>query len=468
MPALRRKRPQNEFFRRCLAGCLNVLIAPLIALLTICTVLVPVAHGQQQGLAPGQIAPSQEEHAPALPTAPLQDLLSEAERNNPQIQSMRLEWEAAKQIPSQVSTRPDPQFTAQQVNVGSPRPFAGYTNSDFAYFGLGISQDFPYPGKLRLKGEVAARDAEVVQQQYESLRLSVLAGVRSAYLQLAYLSKTLAILESDRALLQQVESAADARYRSGKGNQQDLLQAQLEQTKLLREITMHHLEVAKAQAQLKQLLNRAQSSPDIETSQLSETLLPYGFEELLSAAKVHDPQIAGAQKMIEKNTLQVDLARKDLYPDFSVQYMWQRTDPTKFRAYWMLTFGVRVPIYRDRKQRPELAQTQAELSRSRSDAEAQEQRVTFEIRTAFETAQKSAELLTIYREGLVPQAHAEFAAAVAAYQSDRQDFVPVLNAFLDVFHLDQEYWKSALEHENALAQLETLTGMSLHDEGASK
>ena len=172
--------------------------------------------------------------------------------------------------------------------------------------------------------------------------------------------------------------------------------------------------------------------------------------------------------MIEKNTLQVDLARKDFYPDFSVQYMWQRTDPTKFRAYWMLTFGVRVPIYRDRKQRPELAQTQAELGRSRSDAEAQEQQVTFEIRTAFETAQKSAELLTIYREGLVPQAHAEFAAAVAAYQSDRQDFVPVLNAFLDVFRVDQEYWQSALEHENALSQLETLTGMSLHDEGASK
>ena len=245
MPALRCARPQNELFRRCLAGCLDLLIA--------CAVQVPGASGQQQHIRPGPIALSQEEHAQSSQIAPLEDLLSEAERNNPQIQSMRLGWEAAKQIPSQVSTRPDPQFTAQQVNVGSPRPFAGYTNSDFAYFGLGVSQDFPYPGKLRLKGEVAARDADVVQQQYESVRRSVLAGVRSSYFQLAYLSKTLAILESDRALLQQVESAADARYRSGKGNQQDLLQAQLEQTKLLREITMHHLEVAKAQAQLKQL-----------------------------------------------------------------------------------------------------------------------------------------------------------------------------------------------------------------------
>src|SRR2546427_8999379 len=39
------------------------------------------------------------------------------------------------------------------------RPFAGYTNSDFAYVGLGISQDLPYPGKLRLRGEIAKKDA---------------------------------------------------------------------------------------------------------------------------------------------------------------------------------------------------------------------------------------------------------------------------------------------------------------------
>src|SRR6202022_3516831 len=115
-----------------------------------------------------------------------------AERNNPRIQAARQGWQAAKQVPSQVSTLPDPQFNVQQFSVGSPRPFAGYTNSDFAYVGLGVSQDFPYPGKLRLKGEMAKRDADVAQQQYESVRRSVLATVKSAYFQLAYLSKTLA------------------------------------------------------------------------------------------------------------------------------------------------------------------------------------------------------------------------------------------------------------------------------------
>jgi cobalt-zinc-cadmium efflux system outer membrane protein len=399
---------------------------------------------------------------------PLSELIAEAERNNPQIEATRQGWKAAQQAPTQVSTLPDPQFQVQQFSVGSPRPFAGYTNSNFAYIGLGFSQDFPYPGKLRLKGDIAKREADVSQQQYESVRRSVLAGVKEAYFQLAYLSKTLGILESDGQLLQQVEKATDARYRSGMGNQQDLLRAQLEQTKLLREITMHHLEVAKLQAQLKQLLNRSQSSPDIEPTDLSETPLAYSFEELLAATKAQNPQIAGAEKMVERQKLQVDLAHKDFYPDFNLQYMWQRTDPTQFRAYYMLTFGVRVPIYRSRKQRPELAQAEAELSRSRSEVEVQSQQIAAQLRSAYDTAQKTADLLKIYKDGLIPQARAGFQAGIAAYQNNRQDFQSALSSFLDVLHLDEEYWQDLAKRESALARLEEFTGLSLREEGVKQ
>ncbi len=112
---------------------------------------------------------------------PLAELLREAEQNNPQIQAARQSWQAAKQVPTQVSTLPDPQFTLQHFSVGSPRPFAGYTNSEFGYIGLGVSQDIPYPGKLRLKGEIAKRDADVSQEQIESVRRNVLAQLKAAY-----------------------------------------------------------------------------------------------------------------------------------------------------------------------------------------------------------------------------------------------------------------------------------------------
>jgi len=392
---------------------------------------------------------------------PLSALLAEAEKNNPQIEAARQGWQAAKQVPTQVSTLPDPQFNLQHVSVGSPRPFAGYTNSDFAYLGLGVSQDIPYPGKLRLKGEIAKREADASQQQVETVRRAVLAEVKTAYFQLAYLSKTLSILESDGELLKQVEQAADARYRSGMGAQQDVLQAQLQKTKLVREIAMHHLEVGKLEAQLKQFLNRPQDSPDIEPAGLTETPLLQNYQELLGAAKAQNPELAASQKMIDKQSLQVDLARKDFYPDFNVQYMWQRTDPMQFRAYYMLSVGVRVPIYRSRKQKPELAQAQFEELRARSELEAQSQQVASELRAQYVVAEQTAELLKIHREGLSPQARSEFQAGLAAYQSNKQDFQAILTAFLDVLHLDEQYWQNLAEYETAIARLEQITGSSL-------
>jgi cobalt-zinc-cadmium efflux system outer membrane protein len=392
---------------------------------------------------------------------PLSQLLAEAEKNNPQIEAARQGWQAARQVPTQVSTLPDPQFTLQHLSVGSPRPFAGYTNSDFAYIGLGVSQDIPYPGKLRLKGEIAKREADVSQQQIESTRRSVLAELKAAYFRLAYLSGTFTILEQDGELLKQVQQAADARYRSGMRTQQDLLQAQLQQTKLLREIAMHHLEVGKLEAQIKQLLNRAQDSPDIEPTDLVGTPLVQTYAELLAAAEVQNPEIASAKKMIEKQSLQVDLARKDFYPDFNVQYMWQRTDPTQFRAYYMLSVGVRVPIYRGRKQRPELAQAEAEKLRAGSELQAQSQQVAAELRAQYLLAQQTSELLKIHREGLSPQSRSEFQAALATYQSNKQDFQALLAAFLDVLRLDEEYWQNVAEYETAIARLEQITGLSL-------
>jgi cobalt-zinc-cadmium efflux system outer membrane protein len=398
--------------------------------------------------------------SPAGPTA-LADLLTEAEKNNPQIQAVRHSWQSAKQVPTQVATRPDPQVVLQQMNVGSPRPFAGYTNSDFAYIGLGFSQDLPYPGKLRLRGEIAQKEADATQQKYESVRRAVMTGVKIAYFQLSFLAKRQKIFDEDEQLLQQVEQAAESRYRNGMGNQQDVLQAQLEQTKLLREINRNQLEQAKAQAELKNLLNRSQTSLDIEPAELSESTPAYTFDQLLAEARANNPELAGMQKMVEREGLQVDLAKKDFYPDFNVQGMWQRTDPTQFRAYYQFTVGMRIPIYRSRRQRPELAQAESGRDRAKSEYETQSQRTAFQLRQQFIGAEKSAELLKIYREGLLPQARAELQAGMAAYQSNRQDFQALLASFLDVLKLDEEYWQTLSEHEVALAQMEEVTGATL-------
>jgi outer membrane protein TolC len=404
------------------------------------------------------------DHSQMTPMAdkrtPLPILLEEARRNNPQILAARHAWKAASLVSSQASTLPDPQFTVQQFSVGSPRPFAGFSNSDFAYVGIGVSQDLPYPGKLRLKGEIANREAASVREEAEAMQRSVVQQLKATYFELAYVQQTLAILERSQKLLRQIEEVAEARYRVGQGSQEEVLKAQLQQTKLLTETAMHHQHMGTVEARLKQLLNRPPDSPDVTATELSETPLTYNSDELLARARTDNADVATDQEMVNRQSLQVESAHKDFYPDFNVQYMWQHT-AEQFRDYYVLTFGVRIPIYRSRKQRPELAQAVEELNRSRREYENRLHQAYFDTRDQFLQARAAEQILKIYREGLIPQANATYQAALAAYQSNREDFETLLASFLDVLQLEEEYWQKVSEHETALARLEQLTGARL-------
>jgi outer membrane protein, heavy metal efflux system len=395
-----------------------------------------------------------------LPT-PLSALLDEANRSNPDIQATRLGWQAATQVPSQVSTLPDPQVTLQHVSVGSPRPFAGYSNSDFAYVGFGISQDLPYPGKLKLRGEAAQQDAAISRNKVEAVRRSVLQQVKEAYYQIAYVQQTLEVLDRNGKLLEQVEKIADGRYRVGEGSQQDILKSQLERTKLLREVAHHHELMNSQQALLRKLLNRPPSSRDISTEPLVETPLVYTSDELLAKVRTENPEVTSRQETVKKQSLQVEIARKDRYPDFSVQYMWQHT-AEPFRDYYMLSVSARIPIYRRRKLNAEMTQAVEELNRSRREYESQIQTAYFDVRNQYLAAETASQMLKIYREGLIPQALAAYKSGLTSYQGGGVDFETLFSSFLDVLNFDGEYWKTLMEHETALARIEQITGVPLN------
>jgi outer membrane protein TolC len=398
--------------------------------------------------------------AGTISAASLTELLDEAAHNNPDIAAAMRGWRAAAQVPSQVSTMPDPQVTVQQVAVGSPRPFAGFSNSDFAYVGFGISQDLPYPGKLSLRAEAAERDAAFSREKYEAAKRTVFEQVKATYFQLAYIQKTLGVLERDQTVLDQIEKIAEAHYRLGQGNQQDVLKAQLEKTKILNELAHHHELMGSLQAQMSKLLNRPPGAADIEADDLTETPLTWTSEDLLAKVRTENPDVTGGREMVRKQSLQVELARKDRYPDFNVQYQWEHT-AGQFRDYYMLTFSARLPIYRKRKLDPEMAQAVEELDQSRREYESRVQQAYFEVRDQYISAETASQMLKIYREGLIPQAMATLRAGLSAYEAGNENFQSLLSSFLDVLNFDEEYWKALADHETALARIEQLTGVAI-------
>ena len=198
----------------------------------------------------------------------LRELVQEAEQKNPEIAASFHAWQASRNVPKQVSALPETQLSVQQFSVGSPRPFAGYSNSEFAYIGFGASQDIPYPGKRELRARVAEHESDSMEAQTDSVRRTVVGNLKMVYFRLAYIQQTLGVLQRSDELLNQVQEATEARYRVGQGNQQDVLKAQLQHTKILQEIAHHHQEEGLLEAQIKQLLGRPQESADI----VAETL----------------------------------------------------------------------------------------------------------------------------------------------------------------------------------------------------
>ena len=395
---------------------------------------------------------------PPAPAVPLATLVEEAQQKNPEIQVATHGAQAAGHAARQAGALPDTQIMLQHLSVGSPRPFAGYTNSDFAYVGLGASQELPWPGKRALRAQVAGAQADAMRTQSGAVSRLVVEQVKIAYFKLAYLQATLDILLRDDKLLGEMEQIAESRYRVGQGNQQEVLKAQLQHTRILQEINLHHREQGQLQAQIKQLLARAQDSPDIVTEPLRERALPESASELLQQARQNNPEINGRERLVKRADLQAELARKEFRPDFGLQYLYQNTD-RKFRDYYMLTFTVTLP--NRGRRRAELAEATENRQTATAELNAEVQRRQAEVQDQYVMAITSAEQLRIFREGLMPQAEATLRAAMAAYQANRQDFETLLSSFRDVLDFEEQYQKELSEHESALARLESLTGVTL-------
>lgn len=414
-----------------------------------------------QDAPPAPLSPLAEQttmtHASGAATS-VAELTREAEQNNPEIAAAVHGWQAATHVPKQASAFPETEVSIQQFAVGSPRPFAGFSNSDFAYIGFGASQDVPWPGKRALRGKVAELEASSLHEDSEGVRRRVIESLKLTYFQLAYIQQTLGVLEQSDQTLNQIQQVVESRYRVGQGNQQDVLRAQLQHTKILQEIAHHHQEEGQLEAQLKQVLNRPQTSPDIIAEPLTSTFLLHTDAQLFQFAEEKDPDIRAKQQMLRRNEAQVEVAHKDFRPDFTVSYMWQH-NADQFRDYYMATFGVRLP--NRGRHKAELAEAEENRLGAQQNLQAQTQQALSEIKQQYVLVRASEERLNIYKGGLVPQADATFRAGLAAYQANRQDFETLLSNFLDVLNLDLDYRQELVEHESALARLERLTGVSL-------
>src|SRR5262249_5162343 len=137
----------------------------------------------------------------AEPRLELPILVREAMENNPDIRAAQQRWMAAKAVIPQVRTLPDP-----MVNLGY------MYDGDMREWLYGVSQELPFPGKLRLRGEVATREAERMEQEYLAVPLRVIARLKEAFYDLAFVHTSIEIVEKNKHILVDFTKTAESRH----------------------------------------------------------------------------------------------------------------------------------------------------------------------------------------------------------------------------------------------------------------
>src|SRR5215469_1506705 len=387
----------------------------------------------------------------------LQTLIAEARQNNAAIRAAESAIDVSRYGPAQASALPDTEVMVQQFSVGSPRPFAGYSNSDFAYIGFGASQELPYPGKRGLRAQVAQHEVAISGAEKNAVIWDVLTRLKLAYYQLAASQQIISILEKNQQTAEQIEQAAEARYRVGEGTQEDVLRAQLQRTKLLNDLSMQRRESAQARVALKALLNLGPESPDMVAESLSARHLPPA-NTLIAMLREMNPDLQTSTERISQDQAAVELAKREKRPDFGVQYMWQHT-ASNFRDYYMATFSVKLPN-RSRVRAME-GEAEVKLAQAHAEKESRLKQMESDLGEQIAIAQTAEQQLNVYEQGLIPQSEAALNAGLAGYRAGKQEYEGLLASFADILQLSIERERTLAEHESAIARIEGLIGKEL-------
>ena len=390
----------------------------------------------------------------------LEALVSELERNNPELKAARREVDMRTARIAPAGAPPDPSLSFGYMGGLQRPPFFPSSNTPDGFRQFGASQEIPYPGKLALRSRVAATEADAARWNTEDVRLKLISELKTSYFDYVLAERSLEIVGRNKQLLEQVRDIAEAQFKVGKGLQQDVLKAQLEISMLLERAAMLEQERIAARARVNALLYRAQDSPLEPQLAFDAPPLPDDVQQLRAVAAERYPGLRRDEQVIQRGQQGLALARKEVLPDFAVNLTTQQPVGGMPWSYG-IDVMVKVPLFWQRRQRPMIAEAAASLEagrRMRENTLAQSQGAVTE---GYVTASTARRLTTLYTDSILPQARLTLESSLAAYRVGSADFLTVLTNFTSVLASELNYEQQQAQYRRALAQLEPYVGNTL-------
>jgi len=378
---------------------------------------------------------------------------------NPTLRASILSADAAAERVSRVGALPDPVLMLGLMNW-STNDFS--PSEPMSMNAIQLSQRFPWPGKLGFSEERAEHLAHAQRLDVEEADLQLEARVKRVYFQIAFMDRSVSIMEDTRELLRDFLEVASTKYAVGTAVQQDVLQAQVTVAQMTEDIIVMQQNRRAMAARLNALLGRAATVPigAVELPEVLDGLQP--VDSLVELAVRHRPALAAAHKRTLAANAAYRAARRTLYPDLTLTLGYgHRPD---FEDLFTVAVGFSIPLWAGSSQLP--LRREMEAMESSADAIATELYNETYARLAELSAEanRANNLSSLYTTSVLPQARAAVESALSAYRVGAVDYATLVQNQMTVNRYDIQMVQLAADYHRAVAEIQALVGGDLEVE----
>lgn len=345
--------------------------------------------------------------------------------NNPDLQAMQAEAEAAQARIYPAGAMPDPMASVELQGIDPDRPTLLPNNVGSTTYSL--KQPIPLWGKRGLAREIAGQQANAAQLEREATALNLLAQAEQAYVRYWHARESVLVVDRLIQLLGQVEEVARVRYSLGVAAQQDSIRAQVARTTMQRERIERLAVRREAAAMLNAVLGRPADAPLAEPASEPVLGLPAGSlaHALAGLENAQHPALQARLAVAAAADTAAQLQRRQRFPDITLGVGVMQRDDRVDSLEVMLE--VEIPLQqRARREREREAVLMGDAARSR--VQAMRNDLQGQLGQAWAQADSARDQRQLIEQTLIPQSQANFESALASYRVGDVDFGTLLEA----------------------------------------
>ena len=353
-----------------------------------------------------------------------------------------------------------PEWKLRMALANFPIESGGFTTEGMTQAQLGLRMEFPPGSVLDANARQFGSRAAEMRQSADARSRDVLTFVRHAWLETYYWQRTHAIVDEARPFFVDLLTVTRSLYSVGRGNQQDLLRAELELSRLddrLIEINNQH---TRAIASLSEWIGRDANRP------LAEKLPDWTIMPSLPALQsdlLEHPAVKAANARIDTREARIDAAEGDHKSGWTWELGYgyrdgRLPDSTSRSDFVSLSVTMDLPFGRDDRQGRQLAAAFSERRAAEASKEELIRRLSSRLDAEYSQWVELSRRIDLYEQNILAQAGDNARAALVAYQSDASDFANVMRAYIDDLDAQVEYTRLVVERAKSFAALANLGG----------